>query len=355
MDVDFEKQEVIDEHIRYLVSEILHNISNVETILLCGSYGRNEGAWIKGASGNFIPYNDYDFIVISDKPDITKESLSLLRERVAKRLKINWIDIDIYNSNKIKKLRPSQKNIDITFGSKRVYGNEIKWNLKLSDMVKLGSNDIETLYFTRIWTFLGTYLYREKELINGNEVMFFRYQMAKAVLACADVILIKQHNYHYSYIERVKRVLLCNIEDNWKDLFKWAVKQKMQPDGSSMEKREVIDLYESTLEMYYTVMKYGIGREFCFYRSRKLFDLCYAIKPRHFLVSLYRVLSGRYVWDVRFRKVFSMQNSILMFLCGKAKMDSLYYKRTLNRYFALHTDETLNNIIKAVSDARLSL
>lgn len=168
-----EKQNILQKQIDYIVSEILKCISNVETILLCGSYGRNEGAWILKDGGQYIPYNDYDFIVVSDQPNISKNELNQLRKRLAAELSINWVDIDIYSSFKINNMKATQKNIDITFGSKKVYGKDIDWNLKSEDAKKLSNYDIETLYFTRIWTFLGTYSYREYEEISGIDAIFF--------------------------------------------------------------------------------------------------------------------------------------------------------------------------------------
>ena len=39
-----------------------------EAILLCGGYGRGEGAWYEDEAGNPSPYNDYDLAVITEKP-----------------------------------------------------------------------------------------------------------------------------------------------------------------------------------------------------------------------------------------------------------------------------------------------
>lgn len=349
------KQVVLEENIDYILEEILKNISNVESVLLCGSYGREEGAWVEDGDGQYIPYNDLDFIVVSDKPDIVREDLNQLRRRLATELKINWVDIDIYSTRKISKLKATQKNIDITFGNKQIYGEKIKWNLGESDIVRLGKSDIETLYFTRLWTFLSTYPYKNCTEIAGSDAIFFRYQMAKAVLACVDVILIKEHMYHYSYTERVRRVKEIVAFKKWDSLFEWALEQKLGPEQSQLSKEVICEIYDKVMNLYYEVMKYGLDVYYKIYEHKYFFEICYEMQLTHLIIFIYHILRGDYNWHIKYRKALSLQNSIFIDLCKNERINKGHYEKILKRYFNLDTDYTIESIVEAISVARNSL
>lgn len=350
------REQTLDKHVSYSVLEILKHISNVETILLCGSYGRGEGAWVQNSSGQYIPYNDYDFIVVSDNPGISKDELNSLRKKIAQVVQIKWVDIDIYNKKRIKKLRPTQKNIDITFGSRLVYGKKINWNLTETDLGKLGRFDIETVYFTRLWTFWGSFPLLFDVPLEKDNVMFFRYQMAKAVLACVDVILIRDKKYHFSYKERIKRIKEQRDYCEWFDLFDWAMKEKTLPGFEVMSKSEAISLFYRVVECYYKCMKIGLGKEFWFYEKKYRFEVFYLVKIRHMLLSIYHFIKRKGLWDLKYKQIMIMQNNLFMDIYHEYFFDFKYYSHKLFKYFGIEVSKkSLLTIVDAVATARNEL
>ena len=77
-------------------------------ILLSGSYGRNEGGWFEGENGNPEPYNDYDFSVIAESK-LSATAYDLIRKKIAKMVKIKWIDIAFYKPSYFSKMKRSEE------------------------------------------------------------------------------------------------------------------------------------------------------------------------------------------------------------------------------------------------------
>lgn len=253
---------------------ILDILPAVETILLCGGYGRNEGAWIF-ENEIMKPYNDYDFAVISSKK-YDRKLINTVRKKCAKEVDINWVDIDVYSINDLKKLKSKIKNFDLINGSKVVYGDfNIYDKCKKIKSENIGFLDIEILYYTRIWTFFGalpTTLF-EKDFTK-DESVFFKNQMAKAVLAIVDAVLVDMKLYVSSYHERVKRFCeLGNCRYNdiaIKNLAKWALEEKLAPTQEAIHRNEAKELYNTVYELYYQNLAIRVGNH---YGCKDLMDL----------------------------------------------------------------------------------
>ena len=139
-----------------LVDGILDALEEApEAILLCGGYGRGEGAWFEDEAGNPSPYNDYDLAVITEKP-FSRDKYSKLRKRLANEIGINWVDIDCYTKAQLSRMTSTIHNVDLFEASTVLWGNK-DWKLGFKQPVasKIGKEDIIRLYTTRMWTFLG--------------------------------------------------------------------------------------------------------------------------------------------------------------------------------------------------------
>ena len=226
------------------------------SILLCGGYGRGEGSWFF-QKGILRPYNDYDFAIITDNP-LSTEKTNQLRKKIADEVGIKWIDIDFYSLQAISCLKPSIHNYDLAFGSRVIYGDpRIKEKIKKISSEEISKSDIIILYKTRIWTFLGSWA-GDFHRLNEEEGCFFRYQMAKAVLAACDMILIKEKRYESSYINRanicmdifendISRIIIYNPEKCME-----YIKDKDERVNSDVDCKEIDEEYRltSTEEKY---------------------------------------------------------------------------------------------------------
>lgn len=250
-----------DKDCKILVEGILGAMDKApEAILLCGGYGRGEGAWFEDENGNPTPYNDYDVAVITEKP-LSREKYKVLRKDLASEIGINWVDIDCYTQFQLTRMRPTIHNVDLFYASTLLWGDK-NWNQNRTlNPKKIGKGDITRLYYTRMWTFLGPITEKKIDLdIVGSR--FFCNQMAKAVLAGCDMRLVAKHQYTTSYKERVRIVCDNYLKDErFKELCCWAIKEKLSPSSKLMTSSEVMSLYDKAYSFFVDSFTVAMGRE----------------------------------------------------------------------------------------------
>lgn len=261
-EIEKKKRVKCEEDVALICTRLNEEIEGIEAIFLCGGFGRGEGTWIV-KDGVPNPYNDYDVAIVTDtKVDIS--TIEGIRKKLANEIGIHWVDIDIYSKAKLRKLRVSIKNVDLLYGSKVVYGSRNVIGGIYLNKQKIGIEDIDTLYFTRLWPFFG--------IVNGDfcaldidESIFFRNQMAKAILAVVDVLLIRKKSYDCSYVERVKRLEnLYPSKVEFLDWAKWALAEKLSPSLQEMSRDESISLYNSVYKLYKNEMLDALSSKYIF-------------------------------------------------------------------------------------------
>lgn len=254
---------VLNSHIQQLIRGCISLNAELIAIILYGGYGRNEGSWIITENGDCRPYNDYDILLVV-KNKIPKHSIEALRKDLAKQIGIQWIDIGQIKISRLRRLRPTIYNYDLKYGSKVIKGDKNVLSLiPEMDATKLPLKEGETLFFTRIWTLLGSLHENGFEIIlKGEESRFFRNQMAKAILSIVDVLLLQKGSYHLSYNERVKNLSkLYPQKTRLLELSKWALEEKLFPKNPNMTSEDVNKLYQELnfyffREMYHLLTKY---------------------------------------------------------------------------------------------------
>lgn len=243
---------------RRCLDEIIENVRshNVISIILYGGYGRNEGSIVVNQNNEVKPYNDFDImLIVKSKIDNT-----VLREKsieLAKKAGISWVDLSQMTLRDLELLRPSIYNYDLKYASKVLYGDKSILNvIPEIQSTDLPLKEVETLFLTRIWTLVGC-LDRDGLLKgrSGAESMFFRNQMAKAVLAIVDILLINIREYHFSYKARVQL-----IKEHYSSrlelisLSEWALDEKLFPKSIHMSGKEVSFLYSQVIELFFKEM-----------------------------------------------------------------------------------------------------
>ena len=232
-----------------------------EAILLCGGYGRSEGAWFEDNEGNASPYNDYDLAVITEKP-LSRDVYVSLRKELASKVGINWVDIDCYTNAQLKRMYPTIHNVDLFEASRVLWGNA-NWaaDYKRLNPELIGNEDITRLYVTRMWTLLGS-LTEDVKNLSIKEARFFKNQMAKAVLAGCDMRLVANHSYTTSYRERAK--LTCTkylVNSSDISLCEWAINEKLNPSSKEMQDKEVKELYDKVYKFFIDSFQYAMGKQ----------------------------------------------------------------------------------------------
>ena len=240
-----------EEHIRFIVETFVSKISGIESIILYGGYGRGEGVWIE-SNGSYNPYNDYDILIVLR--DIVKipKNISKIKEQLLKKINIQWIDVSFIHLRSL--LNNRSKTIfwyDLIHGSKVIFGDtELLKKIPNIDSSEIEIKEGKLLFFTRLWPFVGgVEVFKE---LNPNEALFYRYQMAKVVLASVDMLLLMRSKYVSSYEDRHNIAINICQRNNLigQSLFKWAISQKLNPSNEVMNEEDVIKLQKDVAKLF---------------------------------------------------------------------------------------------------------
>ncbi|MCF8057800.1 MAG: nucleotidyltransferase domain-containing protein [Bacteriovoracaceae bacterium] len=277
----------------------------VDHIILYGSYGRNEGSWFS-REGIIFPYNDFDLLMIfedfSEAP--CAKHISTFRKELAGRLNIKWVDLGVMSIRNLKSIKNSIFGYDLKYGSTVIYGdpNILKLIEKKSPK-SISLVEGEILFFTRLWTFCGSF--KVSSHLEKEDARFFKNQMAKAVLAAIDTILLINNKYHYSYAQRHTNVL--SLKDTFftqeeERLINWAYREKRTPTDAPITKEELERIYISVANFYKKHMLNLLSK---YYRKQfhSILDFksFYKWSPKVNLKRLVYVILKR---NTRFEKVY---------------------------------------------------
>lgn len=244
------QNEILSSHIKIILEEL--KVYRKDVAILCGGYGRGEGGWFI-EDGTFKPYNDYDLLLVLEKK-IPNHEVQILRKRLATKIGIRWVDIAQKTPQELKRLRLSIYNYDLKYASKVVDGDySILKIIPNFDASKLPLKEGEILFFTRLWTLLGCLNEKGFQIqCNKEEARFFRSQMAKAILAVVDVLLLQKGAYHPSYRERIQRLIyLYPKNTDFNKLGKWALKEKLIPCSNDVSPKYIKELYTKVHKEYF--------------------------------------------------------------------------------------------------------
>ena len=244
------------QHKDLIIKAIEKAFIKLKAIILYGGYGRDEGSWIIESDGSCRPYNDYDILLVVENK-ISAEQIDSLCKYLARQIGIRWVDIGQNTSVELKKLHPSIYSYDLKYASKVIQGDpSVLEHIPEMDPAKLPLKEGEVLFFTRLWTLLGSLDEKGFRVDRkSEESRFFRNQMAKALLAVVDVLLLQKRAYHPSYKKRVKR--LSELYPPKRDLIKlaeWALEEKLFPRTPYMKAREIQQLYQKVHYYFFSEM-----------------------------------------------------------------------------------------------------
>ena len=341
--------DVFDLTIKRLILDIKIIFPKVDTIVLYGSYGRNEGGWFS-EDGNFFPYNDFDLLLIMGEKYKGNVDLLKFRKKLALKANVKWVDISFSSIKQLKNISNSVFAYDLKYGSKVIYGNS-----NILDFIpnfcstNISLKEAEILFFTRLWTFAGSI--NKVTNLKGEESRFFRNQMAKAILAIVDVILLMKKKYHFSYRERCRRLKSLNdtnITNELLTISKWALDEKLNPKNITMSKLEVDELYCNVAYLYQkhmlTVFSKIYSKKFNSIQEYKIF---YKWSLR---VNIKRILYILIKLSYRFEKVRLLniiQMNILSIILKEGDNNlTLIESKKMFKKMGFYVTPTLQNIKK---------
>lgn len=254
-----------EKHKKIIIDSCLSLQPNLQAIILYGGYGRDEGSWFQDDNGDWCPYNDYDLCIVS-KLTTPLDVLESLKKSLAKELGIKWIDLSQFHPEQMKELRITILNYDFKNGSKVIFGDTTVLDLiPFIESTQITMGEAKVLFFTRLYTLIGSLGGKGlNEVLSGESSRFFRNQMAKAVLAVVDVLLLAKNSYDASYCKRLERVAEMYPEkQELLKLSRWALAEKLQPQAPLMSPDEVRNLYGLVHKHFFAEMYRGLSLHFC--------------------------------------------------------------------------------------------
>ena len=197
-------------------------------------------------------------------------------------------------------------------GGKLIYGQDvIKENNFLLDKREIGTLDLLVLYWTRMWTFLGSWEGEFHEL-NIEDSRFFQNQMAKAILAACDMRLVKMKKYTTSYIERVN-ILKREFSDdsNFCELLSWALNEKLRPTSDTLKKQDMENLYFSAKDVFLKSFEYAMEADAQYFLNPDKTKKYYLFHTKIYLMHIYGLLRYHHSCVTRQYDVFYAMNYVL--------------------------------------------
>ena len=200
-----EADKVVAGDMRHIIKAIHCNIGVVEAVILEGSYGRGEGAMI-WASGRWMPVNDYDICIVVNR-SLSPSDLISVRKDLLKQSDISRLDITSITSTNLRKLSPRLINFDRKYGGQVIHGDTtILGQIPEMQPDQIPLFEVEKEYYTRMIAFIVSF--EEKYLkskMSNVDIFRMRQQVSKALIACANAVLISRGQYHSSFEERCRR------------------------------------------------------------------------------------------------------------------------------------------------------
>lgn len=263
--VNLKKFEFLDFKHKLLITNILSALGEIylpKIVIMYGSFSKNEGSW---DTDGITPYNDVDLIFIDKK--IKKSKISLYKKKLFQKLNTRFIDISIFTKNKLSKLKPSIFSFDL-FEFGLVINGELNLKRYTFNNFLITTKDIDILFRTRIWTFVGSYPKKGLENLNAKDQIFFNYQMSKSIFSIIDCLSILKKEYVSSYKDKINWANNQLEFKNYFELLKFAekikVNGKMNFFFTSNKK-----LLNQVSTLFYEIFKIGLQNH---YRSNLEFS-----------------------------------------------------------------------------------
>lgn len=225
--------------LREAVFEVLGR-SHVRTLALAGGFGRGEGtAFMMDGHPHIV--NDYDIRIVHDLPPLQYKArhasrLDEVAELYARRLPIKQIDFGGQHYRDLAGIPPPTiANYEFYHGYHVFYGQDLLAPVAAHIPVE------------RIPAWEGTWLLRNRSIGLILAGLYFLggrlpgddkrenlwIEANKAVLAVGDAFLLARACYHWSYVERGRRMAASAEAESlpWRELYCRAVALKVDPEN----------------------------------------------------------------------------------------------------------------------------
>jgi len=233
--------------------------SGLEALVLTGGFGRGEGALTREEGSPGLPFNDFDFLLIGSRPRIAPGVLRDLRTSLSELLRVDFVDVGYIRSSQFRKAEPTIFLYDLVNGSKILWGSPDI----LKRVPSFASSDLPLSEATRLFLNRGIGLLYTLVLFERGETgpalkKNAAVAWSKVVLAAGDGILLRRKLYHWSYVERMKRIgevaRLSDADGDFLKTYRSAALFKLTADFTVLPTQDPAELCfeaRSTHEKYF--------------------------------------------------------------------------------------------------------
>ena len=231
-----------------ITATVLRALDGVRSIVIYGSLGRNEAAWVDGTISPENLYNDIDILVVQGKTRASAADIAELSAQLKSKFAVRWIDLTVLTTAKFNRMRrDTQYFYDLINGSTVIYGDAPSAILDLNALPAMRVRaQIRTLFFTRLFCLFGPLKIKDG-MINWQtiDLVFFHNQLSKAVFAIAQADTL----YHGDYTASYSKVFDCYYKRNQASLsdVEWRLLVKIAEGKFMPSSRFDADLFQSWL------------------------------------------------------------------------------------------------------------
>ncbi len=192
--------------------------ASFRALVLIGGYGRGEGT-PRIVDGREVPFNDYDFVVVSDamsrrRRACVQAGLRRLEQRLTQELALP-IDLCLYPDNALPRAEFSMLNYEMKYGHTVVWGDpRILDRLPAYPHAGIPLSEGTRLLLNRGKLLLDVRRARRsgRPLTDDDRLRFVKFT-GKAWLAFGDCALLLSHTYDLRYAVKKERIVRCATSD----------------------------------------------------------------------------------------------------------------------------------------------
>jgi len=212
----------------------------IDAIVLTGGFGRGEGGVIQ-ENGRYRPVNDFDISIIVSRHYVRvrkrfTKPLSALAERLASETGVKQIDLGISHPLRFRFAPNLVESYEIRNGHRVLWGNiDLRRLIPPLPAGHLSLLDGAIYFLNRGSGLLIPALYFLPEgKVHERHRENFQIELDKACMAMGDAFLLFRRRYHYSYVERNRRLETIDLRDvpegeTLRLLYVNAVERKLRP------------------------------------------------------------------------------------------------------------------------------
>ena len=235
----FNGNSVAEQMVSVMINTISECISNcipendLKALVLLGGYGKGEGG-ITNKDGLFKPHNNFDLLLVT--PSRRKFNSINISNKISEKVRSLsqilgiGIDISVISEGKLRAMPTRVLWYDMKEGHKTIHGdkelipslNHISKNIPAWDMRNLMVNRGSLLLINRLCL-------QHRNLTSDIKKIIIKHTM-KAIIGYGDALIFSLGEYHWSYSEKKKRILINDqVSFQFKRLYQEAINFRFNP------------------------------------------------------------------------------------------------------------------------------